>query len=120
MELQTKLAIVGGRTFTDYVAFEKIVDAHIQKIGIPILIISGGAQGVDTLTERYATEHDIPIKEFKPDWEKYGRAADPIRNTDIIKESTHVLALPTKESVGTHDSINKDRKMNKKLLVVNV
>lgn len=115
-----KLAIVGGRDYDDYAKFCQIVDDHIKDIGQPNHIVSGGAKGIDTFAETYAKEHNIPIIIFKPDWNLHGKAAGIIRNTDIISESTHVLALPTKSSKGTYDSIKKAKNMNKILKVVDV
>jgi len=116
-----KLAIVGGRDYKDYDNFKKITDAYIKKIGMPpSVIISGGASGVDTMAEKYAKENKIETIILKPDWNKLGKAAGIIRNTDIINEATHVLALPTNKSVGTYDSIDKAKKLNKELEIVQV
>ncbi len=115
-----KLAIVGGRDYTDYEHFKTIVDDYVEEIGMPNEIISGGAIGVDTMASLWANEHNITITELKPDWNKFGKRAGILRNTDIISASTHVLALPTKKSIGTHDSINKAKNLNKILKIVNV
>ena len=115
-----KLAIIGGRDYVDYENFKKIVINHVGELGRVGVIISGGAIGVDTMAERFALENDIPTKIFKPNWTLHGRKAGILRNTDIINESTHVLALPTVNSVGTHDSIKKAIKFSKILKVVNV
>ncbi|QKF94542.1 DUF2493 protein [Fadolivirus algeromassiliense] len=115
-----KLGIVGGRDYNDYNNFKKIVDNYIEEIGQPSEIISGGASGVDTMAEKYAIENNIPMTIFKPEWERHGKAAGIIRNTDIVNASTHILALPSKKSIGTYDSINKAKKLNKILKVTNV
>lgn len=116
--MELKLAIVGGRTYNDYDAFKKIVDEYITELqSKPSLIISGGAKGVDTLAEIYAKDNNIPTEIFRPDWSK-GKGAGLERNTDIIANSTHVLALPTKESRGTYDSIRKAKLYEKHLKVV--
>ena len=39
-------------------------------------IISGGAVGVDTIAAEYARETGIPLTEFLPDYERYGRATN--------------------------------------------
>ena len=114
-----KLAIVGGRDYNDYDAFKNIVNLYIKEIGeMPCQIVSGGAMGVDTMAEKYANENKIPTIILKPDWDKYGKKAGILRNTYIIEASTHVLALPTKKSIGTHDSINKAKKLGKELKVI--
>lgn len=115
-----KLAIVGGRDFTNYKKFKKIVNDYLENLDAPEEIISGGAQGVDSMAEKYAEEKNIPIVVFQADWKKHGIKAGIMRNTDIVKSSTHVLALPTQNSRGTYDSINKAKQMKKKLTIVNV
>lgn len=55
-----KLAIVGSRHFKHY----KLFKSHLRKFTKDKtieLIISGGADGVDTLAERYAKEKNIEI-----------------------------------------------------------
>lgn len=116
-----KLAIVGGRDYTHYENFKKIVNQYISEIGTPVEIISGAAKGVDTLAAMYAKEHNIPMKEFPPEVDKYDFAtACKLRNTQIIERATHVLALPSIRSTGTYDSIRKANRMSKELKVVTV
>ena len=111
--LQMNLAIVGSRFFNNYNKFKEIVDQYIVDNGFPNKLVSGGAKGVDTMAERYAKEYDIPIEVFKPEWDKLGKKAGIVRNTDIINNATHVLALPSKKSIGTFDSINKAKQQMK-------
>lgn len=120
MNEEIKLAIVGGRDYTDYQTFTKIVDEYIREFGTPSLIISGGAKGVDTMAYNYAKTLNIPVEVLAPEWNKYGKQAGLLRNTDIIEASTHVLALPTDKSRGTYDSIRKAQNAKKHLKVVKV
>ena len=116
-----KLAIVGGRDYADYENFKKIITDYCIELGQqPTYIISGGAKGVDTMAETYAKENNIPTIIFKPDWNKHGKKAGILRNTDIIEAATHVLALPTSKSIGTYDSIKKAQNLNKILKVIKV
>lgn len=116
---QMILAIVGARDFNDYAKFKRIVLTACD-MGMPVEITSGGATGVDSMARSFAQEHNIPIKEFLPDWTGSGKNAGLLRNTDIINYATHVIALPSVNSRGTYDSINKARSMGKPLVVVNV
>lgn len=115
-----QLGIVGYRGFTDYEKFSKIIDEYIEEIGPPLFIISGGAKGTDTLAEKYAFDHKIPTKIFKPEWDKYGKKAGIMRNTDIVQNSTHVIAFLSPKSIGTVDSINKAKKLDKVLKIIDV
>lgn len=110
-----KLAIVGSRNFTDYSLFKQVVSTFLEefKSEFPdfdyssITIVSGGAQGADSLAKKFAIENNYPLIVFPPDWNKYGKAAGPIRNTLIVNECTHLIAFPSKDGSGTQDSINK-------------
>jgi len=103
----TSLGIVGYRSYDNYQEFCNIIDNWIQNNSNINQIISGGATGVDSLAEKYAKEHDIPFVVYPADWKKYGNKAGPLRNQLIIDASTHLLALPSRKSRGTFDSINK-------------
>ena len=105
-----KVAVVGSRGFSDY----KLLSETLDKIKIT-LIISGSAKGADTLGEQYAKDNGIETKIFKPDWEKHGKAAGMLRNTDIINEAELVVAFWDGSSKGTLDSINKAKKNKQKI-----
>lgn len=108
-----KVAVIGSRGFTDYEKLAEVLS------GIDVTeIISGGAQGADALAEFYANVHDIPTVIFKPDWKKYGRAAGPIRNKDIINNSEVVVAFWDGKSKGTLSSIKLAEKNEKELVKV--
>ena len=75
-------------------------------------IVSGGANGADTLAKRYAIEHSLNYKEYLPDWKTYGKRAGFIRNQDIIDNSDFVFAFWDGASAGTKNSIDL-AKLNK-------
>jgi hypothetical protein len=108
-----KVAVIGSRSFNDY---ERLKDT-LSKIDVSLLV-SGGANGADKLGEQYANENNIPTKIFLPDWEKHGKAAGFLRNTDIINEAELVVAFWDQQSNGTRDSIQKAEKQGKKVMIV--
>lgn len=75
-------------------------------------IISGGARGVDTSAREYAQAHHIPLTEFLPEYEKYGRGAPLKRNITIIENSDLVLAFWDGKSRGTKFVIDNCKKRN--------
>ncbi len=109
-----KVAVIGSRGFNNYDLLKKT----LSNIEITLLV-SGGATGADSLGEQYAIENNIETKIFLPDWDKHKRAAGMIRNTDIVNESEVVVAFWDGNSRGTLDSINKAKKSNKKLIIIN-
>lgn len=112
-----KLAIVGSRTLIDARLVADEVD-HVHAETAVTELISGGAKGADKLGEAWALTHDIPIRKLLPDWDRHGRAAGIIRNSDIVKEADKVIAFWDGTSRGTRDTIAKARKANKMLKVV--
>ena len=112
-----KLAVVGSRDFNDYGLLKSKLDAiHKRK---PItLIISGGAKGADSLSEKWAKENNIETLIFIPDWNKFGKRAGFLRNEDIIKNSDAVVACWDGKSKGTKHSIDLAKKYEKSCLIV--
>lgn len=114
------VGIVGCRKFKDYDIFKEKIQEWIIENGQINKIISGGASGVDSLAEQYATEFDIELVIHKPDWDKYGNAAGPKRNTLIVNDSDKLIAFPSKSSKGTWDSVRKAKKVNKEVTIYNI
>lgn len=109
-----KVGVVGSRSFTDYELMKKTLDEfEITEI------ISGGANGADKLAELYAFENKIPLKIFRPDWNKFGKRAGFLRNSDIVNNSEHVIAFWNTSSRGTLDSISKAKELNIPVTIVN-
>lgn len=83
-------------------------------------ICSGGAEGVDTYARTLANELGIPIVEFLPEYEFYGRRATLVRNSQIVAYSDLIIAFPSASSRGTYDSINKAKKLNKLFKIIDI
>ncbi len=114
-----KVAIVGSRDFKDLSFVEREMLRIIPLSNIE-LIVSGGAKGVDTLAEEFASKHEIKTKIFNAEWEKYGRAAGPIRNAKIVDEADLIIAFLAKGSKGTKSTINIAIKEKKDYLVIHI
>ena len=70
-------------------------------------LISGGAEGVDQLARQAAETLGIPLTEYLPDYETYGRRASLVRNSQIIAEADLVLAFWDMSSHGTAHTITE-------------
>ena len=78
-------------------------------------IVEGGAKGVDRMARNYAITKGYYLKEFPADWEKKGRTAGPIRNSemvDYVKGMEHRAAVFfwDGKSRGTGDCLRKAEK----------
>ena len=108
-----RIIIAGSRKFNDYPKMVKELDnlrIHLINSINPIEIVSGHAPGADTLGEKFAKEYDYPLKIFPAEWDKYGKAAGPIRNEQMAKYAAEadvgmLIAFPVGESRGTKNMI---------------
>jgi len=113
-----KLAIVGSRTFTDYLFLESTIMTRINKTVTEI--VSGGAPGADSLAEDFAKKFRLKMKVFPADWKGLGKKAGYLRNISIIEYSDIVIAFWDFVSPGTKSSINLAYKMHKELHIIDV
>ena len=104
-----KIAIVGSRTISDIK-----LDEHISATDE---IVSGGANGVDTIANKYASANGIKITEFLPNYKKYGRAAPIIRNREIVDYSDKVVVFWDGTSKGSLSVIKYAKKVGKPCVV---
>jgi len=117
---ESNLAIIGSRSFNNYSYAKKEILNIIQNNKISVTkIISGGASGADKIAQIFASKFNIPIEVIVPDWSN-GKQAGVSRNTDIIKKSDYVIAFWDGISKGTLDSINKAKKLDKKLFIIKI
>lgn len=111
-----KVAIVGSRKFDDA---EKVYGKICENIPRNCTeIVSGGAKGVDTLAQRYAEEHGVFMKVFLPEYEKFGKAATLIRNTEIVKYSDYIFVFIHDDSSGSVDTAKKCLELGKPFSVI--
>ena len=115
--MDKRVAVVGGREFTDKDYMFHALDVFRDKYGIGH-IVSGGAKGADTLAESYAKSRCIPYTVYPADWDKNGKIAGYMRNELIVKDSEIVLAFPTKNSKGTWDTIARAEKYEIRVFVL--
>ncbi len=91
MEQAYRIIIAGTRDFNDYdmlyqelSAFVNIIADNVSNQN-QIEFVSGTARGADTLGEKFADETGYPVKRFHAKWNKYGKAAGPIRNEQMAE-----------------------------------
>ena len=103
--------VAGGVHFEDYETLKTTLDDLFKEIPKDELeVVSGHAKGADSLGERYAEEKGIRCTVFPADWKKYGRAAGPIRNKQMLEYATEqeagLIAFWNGESKGTKNMIS--------------
>lgn len=106
-----KLLIAGSRKY-DCFNLEPYLPKDIE------LIISGGANGIDTLAEKYADKKKNSKLIIRPRYDIYGKAAPIKRNEIMVDIADVVLVVWDGISKGTKSTINYAKKKNKKLILI--
>lgn len=105
-----RVIIAGSRTITRLsLVWLAVRDAERDSSITITELVSGHAQGVDRLGERYAVEKGIRIKVFEAQWERFGRSAGFRRNRDMVEYAAALIAIWDGASRGTADMIYKAR-----------
>lgn len=128
------LAIIGSRSFNDYILAYRYFDKNFYQVYNSIKIISGGAIGADAIAKRLWTDFLLDFEEIPAKWndlkakpciiginkfgKKYNKLAGMNRNIEIIEKCDEVLAFWDGKSPGTKDSLNKAEKLDKKTHIV--
>ncbi len=106
-----KVLICGGRDFNDY---GLLADTLVGLIGQydpkDVTIISGHARGADKLGERFANVNECKLLIFPADWDKYRKAAGPVRNQQMIDEGKPDLVVAFPGGRGTQDMVKRAKK----------
>ena len=103
-----KVLVCGGRNYNNDQLLYTILDHMYDEYGLlgPIVIIHGGARGADTLGDQWAKDRQIPIEEFKAEWDIYGKSAGYIRNKRMLVEGKPNLVIAFPGGAGTQNMIN--------------
>lgn len=108
-----KLLIVGSRSIKNF-----DLSPYIPQQADTV--ISGGAEGIDSLAEEYADTHRLSKYVIRPRYDLYGRAAPLKRNEEMVDMADAVLVIWDGSSRGAQYTMNYAKKRNKPLTVVQV
>ena len=82
-------------------------------------VVCGLAKGADLLGKLFAEVNGYPCKDFPADWNKYGRAAGPIRNKQMADYADAAIVFMWDNSRGSKNMIETMQKLGKPVYVVN-
>lgn len=114
-----RVAVVGSRNFPR----PDLVREFIQKLAArdpQVIIVSGGAKGVDSWAAVAAQEAGLGVVVYPADWATHGKTAGFLRNTTIVENSDRCVAFWDGRSHGTQDTVSKFKKAGKPVQVVTV
>ena len=79
-----------------------VVNSIIAKEGLKITeVVSGTAKGVDRLGEAWANKNKVKIKPFPANWNKYGKSAGFLRNSEMADYADVLIIIWDGKSKGS-------------------
>jgi hypothetical protein len=83
-----RVLICGDRRWADEAAMKRFVD----RLPADAVVIHGAAKGADRMAGRLAQQRGLEVVEFPADWKRYGRAAGPVRNKQMLEVKPDLVA----------------------------
>ena len=108
-----RICCIGSRTWHDKDKIREVISEFYEK-NSDLVVISGGAPGADNLSVEVAKELGIPTIKYYANWAKWGKAAGPIRNSEMLRDGEPDAVVAFRKgpvSIGTDDCINEARKL---------
>jgi hypothetical protein len=113
-----RILVCGSRDWSEEKPIRQALEKYVEDNPV---IITGGARGADTIAHNIAVEFGLETEVYVPDWNKYGKAAGPIRNKEMLIEGKPTLVLAfakdLENSRGTKNMVEQSRKAGVKVIV---
>lgn len=111
-----RVLVTGGRDFHDRELVFPTLDRLHDTYRFTVLI-HGDASGADRLSGEWASERGVKVEAQPADWKRYGRAAGPIRNQQMLQEKPGlVVAFPGGK--GTADMVKRAKAAGLEVVLV--
>lgn len=87
-----RIAVTGGRNFINFITIRKAFkEINLNENDI---LVHGGCSGCDQLCAEIASkEFNVKTEEHSANWERYGKAAGPIRNKEMLESNIDILLV---------------------------
>ena len=116
---KVRIIIAGGRDFNDYLQLRDTFTNFMAPYkNSEVTVISGMAKGADTLGIQIAKQYGLPVIEMPANWDHYGKSAGHIRNAEMAKIGTHLLAAWDGKSKGTKGMIDISKKLKLEIRIM--
>jgi hypothetical protein len=107
-----RILVCGSRDWNDFSKIENILKTYANtENNNSNTIIHGGCRGADSIGGYIGKKLNMNIAVYKAQWNKYGKAAGPIRNQQMIDEGkpdiVYAFHSCIEKSKGTKDMVNK-------------
>jgi hypothetical protein len=94
---------------THCVVVAQAIEEWIWRHGQVTAILCGECRGADAFGKHWAETVGVPVISYRPDWERYGKAAGPFRNDAMVRDAHGLALVRFPDSVGSADVLRKSR-----------
>jgi hypothetical protein len=94
-----RVLVCGDRYWSDRAAIHQV----LKDLPEGSVVIQGECRGVDLTAKSVAQALGFEVECYPADWDKYGKAAGPIRNKQMLEEGKPDIV------VAFHDDIDRSR-----------
>jgi hypothetical protein len=116
-----KILICGSREWNNFDKIKNILLKYPQSN--ETIIIHGNCKGADKISGYLAKQLNMTVEIYSADWKKYGRAAGPIKNQQMLDEGNPEICYAFHENIeiskGTKDMVNKCKLANIPVNIIN-
>lgn len=117
--VEKRIVVAGCRDYTDYNEAKVFIEDCLKQFRSNdiFILISGTCRGADQLGEQFAKENGWVVECYPADWKKYGRAAGPIRNKQMIDICDFAICFWDGKSRGAGSLIQYAQHINKPIAI---
>lgn len=104
-----RVLICGDRWWTD----RNLIRKAIRQLPRTAIIVHGAARGADSLARQVAEAEDYEAEPHPAKWHRYGRAAGPIRNKEMLDSGINMVIAfhdNLENSKGTKDMVEQAKR----------
>ncbi len=101
-----RILVCGDRNWTD----RECITRELLRYDPTSIIVQGTCRGADKMAAESAQMLGLHCEGYAPDWERYGRAAGPIRNKRMLDTGIHLVLCFHNDignSKGTRNMMNQ-------------
>lgn len=98
-----RVLVCGGRNYRDRDLVFRTLDSLVSIS----TLIHGNASGADWFASRWARARGVPQELYPANWRRYGLAAGPIRNQQMLEEGRPDLVVAFPGGKGTFSMVDK-------------
>jgi len=101
-----RVLVCGGRNYNDSIRISTVL-TELDLTRPFTALIHGGASGADRIAGKWATAGGLTVESYPAEWGKFGYAAGPKRNAQMLAEGKPDIVVAFPGGKGTADMVRR-------------